>query len=45
MFEAARCLEQLEKHAAAEKLFKELVDRFPESSKAALAQKKLEANK
>lgn len=43
MFEAARCLEQLRKPEPAMKMYAELIELFPESSKARLAQQKLGA--
>ena len=41
MFEAARCLEQLQRTSAAQKLYTELVERFPEEPKARLAAERL----
>lgn len=41
MFEAARCLEQLQRSAAAKKLYTELVERFPDEPKAKLAEQRL----
>lgn len=41
LFEAARCLEQLDRGSAAKKLYQELVQRFPKEAKAELAQKRL----
>jgi TolA-binding protein len=41
MFEAARCLEQLDRTEASKKLYAELVTRFPEHPKAELARKQL----
>jgi len=41
LFEAARCLEQLDRKSAAEKLYAELVERFPKQPKAELAKKRL----
>ncbi|WP_442485223.1 tetratricopeptide repeat protein [Aeoliella sp. SH292] len=41
LFEAARCLEQLDRGSAAKKLYQELVERFPEEAKAKLAQARL----
>ena len=42
LFEAARCLEQLNRRVAASKLYAELLQRFPKQEKAKLAQKRLE---
>jgi TolA-binding protein len=44
-FEAARCLEQMQRFEAARKLYAELLKRFPESSKAAHARNSLAAIK
>ena len=41
LFEAARCLEQLDRGSAASKLYAELVERFPQQSKAKLAEQRL----
>lgn len=41
LFEAARCLEQLDRGSAAAKLYAELVERFPQEPKAKLAEKRL----
>jgi cellulose synthase operon protein C len=41
LFEAARCLEQLKRSSAAEKLYAELVQRFPNEPKARLAEQRL----
>ncbi|WP_197529142.1 tetratricopeptide repeat protein [Aeoliella mucimassa] len=41
LFEAARCLEQLDRSSAAKKVYAELVERFPEHSKAELAKNRL----
>ncbi len=41
LFEAARCLEQLNRTDAAKKLYAELVERFPTQPKADLANKRL----
>lgn len=41
LFEAARCLEQLNRQSAAKKLYAELVERFPNEAKAKLAQQRL----
>ncbi len=41
MFEAARCLEQLQRSAAAKKLYTELIERFPDEPKARLAEQRL----
>ncbi|GMQ80111.1 MAG: tetratricopeptide repeat protein [Planctomycetia bacterium] len=43
MFDAARCLEQLDRPEPAGKLYAELLERFPDSSKGPLAKRKLEA--
>ena len=43
LFEAARCLEQLKRVEPALKLYAELVERFPNSPKAKLAQDRLSA--
>ncbi len=43
MFEAARCLEQLQKPEPAMKMYAELIEVFPESAKARMAEKKLAA--
>ena len=43
LFEAARCLEQLNRTSAAVKIYAELVQRFTEHPKAELARKRLEA--
>lgn len=42
MFEAARCLEQTGRTTSAQRLYRELVERFPESEKAALARNELQ---
>lgn len=42
LFEAARCLEQLDRSKASAKLYQELVERFPNQPKASLAKKRLE---
>ncbi len=41
LFEAARCLEQLDRSEAAAKLYAEQIERFPKESKADLAKKRL----
>ncbi|MGI9455142.1 MAG: tetratricopeptide repeat protein, partial [Aeoliella sp.] len=43
LFEAARCLEQLDRTTAAQKIYVELVERFPTQDKAKLAQERLKA--
>lgn len=43
LFEAARCLEQLDRTSAANKLYEELLERFPNEPKADLARQRLEA--
>ncbi|MEN1681789.1 MAG: tetratricopeptide repeat protein [Planctomycetota bacterium] len=45
LFEAARCLEVLNKPGAARKLYAELVERFPESEKATFARDRLQPNR
>jgi TolA-binding protein len=42
-YEAARCFEVLKKPSQAVKLYKELIERYPESDKVPLAQKRVEA--
>lgn len=42
LFEAARCLEELDRDDAAVKLYRELQDRFPDSEKATHAQMRLQ---
>lgn len=42
LFEAARCLEALDRNDAAVKLYQELLERFPDSEKAPHAQKRLQ---
>ena len=42
LFEAARCLEQLDRSSAAKKLYAEVIERFPDHAKAELARKRLE---
>jgi TolA-binding protein len=44
-FEAARCFEQRKQSDQAKKLYQEIVERFPKSEKATLAEKKLAALK
>lgn len=43
LFEAARCLEQLDRGSAAKKLYQELLQRFPKEAKADLAQQRIAA--
>lgn len=42
LFEAARCLEQLDRKSAADKLYAELIERFPAQPKAELARNRLQ---
>ncbi len=44
-FEAARCCEMLNKQKAAQRLFRELIERYPESDQTPLAKQKLESAK
>jgi len=43
LFEAARCLEQLDRNTPARKLYTELLERFPESEKASHARQRLQS--